>query len=653
MKNNHTIGIENNTARPGRSGLPVAALLIILLGLIIYLPAAGAPFVFDDEVNIIRNSRLHDLANFWPPLGSRYLAHLSFALNYAMGGLHTTGYHLVNITIHILSAITLYGLVKGLFATPAMMGLPGAAERGINSESDHLGHYTALITALIFTAHPLNTQAVLYITQRFTCMAALFYLLSLYLYIRWRNLEQGSLRAVLYIFSILAAVAASKTKEISFTLPFVILLTEYVFFTETGKRPDKKRLYTLIPYALVLFIIPLSILGPELGLWSGASVVDNGLTRTQQIVDLKELSSYTYLMTQFTVVPKYIRLFFLPISQNLDYDYPLYHSFFNIRVMAGFVLLLIIFAWAVLAARSAKRGRRPLLLAASAGVLWFFITLSIESTVIPIHDVIFEHRMYLPGCGLGLALAAIIVYLATKWKKKAPRNTLIIITLIIITPLTALALKRAMLWRDGIKLYEDVVRKSPNKARAHNNLGALYVKKGDLDKAVTEFRKTIDLDPSFIRPYKNLADALYKKGDMKKAASALRSAVKIYSEDYEIHYALASIYRQGGLIAKSEKEYKIVTSLMPSNTKARMSLAKIYISRGRFKEAASQYKKILETEPDMVILYFNIGLALEKAEETDEALYYYRKFIDLTPDNLGDVREKVLQRIGELSPKKR
>ncbi|MFQ5354484.1 MAG: hypothetical protein ACE5DR_06005, partial [Thermodesulfobacteriota bacterium] len=389
-----------------RSGPLSAGLLITLLALIIYLPVVNAPFVLDDEVNIIKNTRLHDFSAFWPPLGSRHLAYLTFAVNYSLGGLKTAGYHIVNIIIHILTAMTLYGLVRTLFSTPALIGRDtGGGGRAAGSASG-LANHIAFITALLFTAHPINTQAVIYTTQRFTIMASLFYLLSLYLYLKWRMAGKGALPAFCYVLSIISALAASKSKEISFTLPVVILLAEYLFFTEPGRWVSRRRLYPLLPYAIVLIIIPLSILGPELGLWGLQQVVDDGFTRVQQVMDIKELSSYSYLMTEFTVVPKYIRLFFLPVWQNLDYDYPLYHSFLSLRVMAGFCFLLILFVFALLSASFARRENKPLLLLAAAGLLWFFITLSVESTVIPIRDVIFEHRMYLPGAGLSAGVAA-------------------------------------------------------------------------------------------------------------------------------------------------------------------------------------------------------------------------------------------------------
>ncbi len=633
-----------------RSGPLLTGFLIILLSLIIYLPTIKAPFVLDDEVNIIRNMRLHDLANFWPPVGSRYLAYLSFALNYSAGGLKTTGYHLVNIILHILSAMTLYGIVRSIFLTPAMRGMDNK-KKGLAGN----GNYVALIAALIFTVHPLNTQAVIYTTQRLTVMASLLYMLSIYLYLKWRTGESKGicLTPIFYAFSILAAIGAAKTKEISFTLPFIILFSEYVFFTQPGKWITRRRLYSLIPYAIVLIIIPLSLFGPELGLWGRASVMDDGFTRVQQILDIKELSPYTYLLTQFTVVPEYIRLFFIPLWQNLDYDYPLYTSLFNLRVIAGFAFLAFIFALSMLTVCLARRRRYPLLLLAAAGILWFFITLSIESTVIPIRDVIFEHRMYLPGVGLGVAVSALIVHLAGRGKERPAGKALLVTVLIVISALSALAFGRGLIWRDDIRLYEDIVRKSPNKARPHNNLGTLYAERGMTDKAVAEFREVLVLDPMYAGPHKNLARVLLTKGDLAGAAAELKAALRANPGDYDAHAMLGTIYKKQSLFALGEKEYKIVLSLQPLNIKARVNLADIYTSQGRFREVVSQYKKILLIRPDMIEVYYNLAGALEKTGLREEALFYYREFAASAPPALGKFRDRAAARIEVLSADER
>jgi protein O-mannosyl-transferase len=197
------------------------AVLIILLGLMIYSNTFHVPFQFDDLPVIKQSASLPETFSLSAFLeGNRSIGYLSFALNYAVHGLSVEGYHFVNIAIHLTNALLLYILVIVSFITPVLRDtVPKDRERAI-----------ALVSSLLFVCHPVQTQAVTYIVQRFTSLAAMFYLLSLILYVKARTLS----RPAIYVLSLLCAVLAMKTKEIAFTLPFVIALYEAMFFRGAG-----------------------------------------------------------------------------------------------------------------------------------------------------------------------------------------------------------------------------------------------------------------------------------------------------------------------------------------------------------------------------------------------------------------------------------
>ncbi|MBI5196564.1 MAG: hypothetical protein HZA10_09595 [Nitrospirae bacterium] len=215
----------------------VQILLIVVTGLIAYSNTFRVPFQFDDYNYIIDNHKLRDLSNLWPPTGSRWAGFLTFALNYKFGGLSVTDYHIVNIIIHIINALLVYRLVLLTFQTPYFNLHP--------STFNPRPSLIALFSSLLFVSHPVQTQAVTYIVQRFTSTAVMFYLLSLVMYVKFRtqNTEHRtqstdkrqkifSLSSVFwYLGSVLSAVLAMKTKEIAFTLPFIIVLYEFSFFT--------------------------------------------------------------------------------------------------------------------------------------------------------------------------------------------------------------------------------------------------------------------------------------------------------------------------------------------------------------------------------------------------------------------------------------
>src|SRR3972149_9196458 len=234
------------THRFGKYSHVIVPIIIAITTLVIYSNTFSVPFLFDDTPNITENHKIRFLSNFLSFSGTRYIGELSFALNYYFGELEVFGYHLVNIIIHITNGILVLWLVNLIFKTPGM-------RRAVISPQS--GSLIALTASLIFVSHPIQTQAVTYIVQRLASLATLFYLLSVVLFLKWRLSSGFGYRVALYVLSLFSIVLAMKTKEMSFTLPFIIILCEFVFF-----RDRLRRIYFLIPYLLTLLIIPLTIM---------------------------------------------------------------------------------------------------------------------------------------------------------------------------------------------------------------------------------------------------------------------------------------------------------------------------------------------------------------------------------------------------------
>ena len=202
----------------------VVLLLISLLAILIYSNTFSVPFLFDDTPNIVENPQIKDLSNFSDFSGSRYVGFLSFSLNYRFGGLHVFGYHLVNLLIHIINGFLVYTLVLLLFRASSRLSPTTHDLSPFNS-----AHWIAFATALLFVSHPIQTQAVTYIVQRFSSLATLFYLLTVVAYLRWRLASpEGRRRYLWYGAALVSTVLAMKTKENSITLPLMLLLVEGV-----------------------------------------------------------------------------------------------------------------------------------------------------------------------------------------------------------------------------------------------------------------------------------------------------------------------------------------------------------------------------------------------------------------------------------------
>ena len=201
-----------------------------------------------------------------------------------------------------------------------------------------------------------------------------------------------------------------------------------------------------------------------------------------------------YLFTQFRVIITYLRLLIFPINQSIDYNYPIYDSFFEPNVFLSFLLLLSILGIGVyLFYRSRRTVHSSQALNSelltlnsrliSFGIFWFFITLSVESSVIPIKDIIFEHRLYLPSIGFFIASVSVMEYFIRQKKVK------IFAIIIVVTALSVAAFNRNLIWNDPQALWENVLVKFPNNVRAYNGLGVIFKEQEEYDKALIRLKE--------------------------------------------------------------------------------------------------------------------------------------------------------------------
>jgi protein O-mannosyl-transferase len=486
-------------------------LLLGVVSAVIYSNTLFTPFEFDDIPNIVENPLIRDPWNFAFFPGPRPVGYLTFALNYRFGGLNVFGYHLVNLLIHVVNGFLVFSLVRVL--SQASSGTEGPG-----------GNRIALAVSLLFVAHPVQTQAVTYIVQRFASLTALFYLLSVVLFLKWRLASGGCrVRPLWFAASILSAVLAMKTKETGFTLPFIIVLADLLFIRGSVLR----KCAAWIPFVLTLAIIPASHLD--------SLHIGGGLPS-----ETPDIGRLDYLFTQFSVLVTYLRLLIFPVHQNLDYDYPVYHSFFAFRVWGSFLILITILSTAVWLAGFRRRGNdgsaridRRLI---GFGILWFFLASSVESTIIPIKDVIFEHRLYLPSAGM--FLAAVLYVSAGLNRLGIPSGAVFRRALFtaVLAVLCVLTYRRNAVWENSFTLWSDVVSRSPNHARAHMNLGVAYQDwMKQPDHAAEEYRTALRLDPSLFTAAYNLGLVYDELGQNADAVRYYRMAIGLNPDYAKAH----------------------------------------------------------------------------------------------------------------------
>ena len=501
---------------------------ILLLGTLIYSNTFYSSFHFDDAIFITDNFLIRDISNLkslWDIFPNRFIVFFTLVLNYHFNQLNVFGYHLFNLAIHLGAAILVWWFGVLIFSTPAMKG----DKLFKNSKR------VALFTALIFLTHPLQTESVTYIWQRCTSLVGFFYLFSICLYIKSRLLQLQdhvlSRWGAVYALSLIFAVMSMFTKENSITLPAMIILCEFYFFKPVKFSSWK---YTIL-FLFLLPIVPILLSVPQ------------------------PVSSNTgayYFLTQLRVMVTYIRLLFIPLNQNLDYGYPVVSSLINLPSLISLVFLAAIIISAI---RVFFKYRLV-----SFGILWFFLTLSPESSFVPLDDVIFEHRLYLPMVGFGFFLVSFIYYLFEN-KALKPMGVML---LIIISCYAMLTYRRNLIWKDDSTLWNDVILKSPKKARPYNNRGLAYMDRGNIIQAVSDYTRAAAINPRYADAYNNRGVAYTQQGNFTQAISDLTQAIEIKPNYIEAYNNIGITYYQQGNITQAFSEFNRAIEVNPNYPKA-------------------------------------------------------------------------------------
>jgi tetratricopeptide (TPR) repeat protein len=377
----------------------------------------------------------------------------------------------------------------------------------------------------------------------------------------------SGLNLTFYILSIIFAVLAMKTKEIAFTLPIIIALCEFMFFEGRVKR----RILYLVPVFSTMLIIPLTLLGTDKPIGDLISDISE-VTRV-----LTPMSRSDYMFTQFRVIVTYISLLFLPTNQNLDYDYPIYDSFFDPNVFLSFFFLSALLGIGVyLLYRSHPASRLSRLIV--FGIFWFFITLSVESGIIPIIDVIYEHRVYLPSVGFILACVAGIGMMVERVNSRVVLRVIVAGVVTVVVMLGGATYGRNRVWQSKITLWEDVVMKSPEKSRAHFNLGEAYGEQERTDEAISAYKTALLFKPDyfFADAYYNLGNGYVAQNRFDKAISAYKNVLLLKPDFADAYNNLGSVYAKLNLFDEAISAYKNALLLKPDFADARKNLDLCY-----------------------------------------------------------------------------
>lgn len=552
-----------------------------LLCAVVYGRTLSAPFYFDDYTFIVENPFIYSLTGIFDKeliartaadevlknsIPARPVAYLSFAINYAIHQTAVNGYHLVNIVIHLVNTCLVYAFILLAYRCYSMRdsGSSVPAEGGCSAG------WVAFFTAALYAVHPVMTSAVTYIIQRMASLATLFYLLTMVSYACCCLSRGKAVRAKWYLLSIAACFAALKSKEIAFTLPLMLTVFDGIFCSGS----IRERFIKLAPFmlcAVAVFVIGGSG-GPPLPIGSEKPSIQQvvafaaqspGKYLTTQFVtnsnatSIISMSPLEYLFTQFRVMVTYQRMLLVPVGLNLVHDYPFYRSISEPGVLLSLVFHLLILSSAVylfrLSSTSSARDVFMLRLAVF-GIAWFYLSLAMESGIIPMDDLLLDHRMYLPAFGYFVTVVTLLHLAAQRCKSgDMPLNVLLAVVILVFATLTVL---RNEQWRDPLVFWQDSLAKAPNILRIHAYIGNVYFDRGDMPQALQEYKRAFSGNYPFWQDHVALGGMFFEKGFYRDAVDEYLAALKNSSDKPSVYSRLAEAYHMLGDEEHAERARK-------------------------------------------------------------------------------------------------
>jgi len=621
----------------------LSVLVFIFVGSIIYSNTLNVPFYFDDYANIkkpaiqVENGTCGEFARVLHKgtLQNRPVSNLSFALNYYFGGYRVQGYHLVNIFIHIASAICLY------FLFYYTLCLPPNREKYFGAQS------VAFLASLVWLVHPVATQSVTYVVQRMNSMATMFYLLAVLCYVLGRNrqrcLPPGSKFLSPLFFFISSAVAgllSAGSKEIAITLPVILFLYEVYFFQDLSWKWLKQKLVWGIGIFVSVFVVSYIYLGSALFTFLSLECPNRNFNLLERI------------FTQFRVIVYYLGLLIYPAPNRLvlDYDFPISLSITTpLSTLFSFLFLVLLVA---LGGLFAKKERLL-----SFCIIWFFLNLMLESSVICL-EMVYEHRTYLSSSFLCL------LFVGIAFRVFHNKHVFVAIISLVCILFSFWTIQRNAVWQNSLNFGKHEVSVFPHNARSLNNLGLTLANDGKLQEAEKIFHRALEDDPSAEIVHKNLGDVSLHIGDRVGAESYFRKAIKIKPDYTEARFSLAVLLRRNGayneaithfsILQKKQPEngvlnknlgnsllrsgkpqqgmvyLKIAQSQIKADTEIGLDIAEALSRLGDVDNAIKEYKRVLLIDQQEEKAHYNLALLLQQKGESEEAISHFRSAQRLT-----------------------
>ena len=615
---------EMNVSSCHKKIFAITALFIIIL--IIYSNTFHASWHFDDEPNITDNPNLHLKEITWenvkrtifsdrnnPDIPYRPVACLSFALNHYFGGLDVFGYHLVNISIHLLSSIFLFLFIYHTLNLPSLK----------TKYASH-SYFIALLATILWTINPVHTQAITYLVQRMASMAGMFCIMSMYFYLKARTTEPGGKKLLFLILCFVSFAMALGSKENSAILPLSIFLYEILLLQKiTGQnlRKNLRLFFTVMGAILILGFTYIYIQGGNI--FSFLNGYEN-----------RPFTLVQRLLAEPRIIIFYISLLLYPMPNrlNIAHSFQISTSLFNpISTVLSIILIAGVIGYAVYSAK-----KQPLF---SFCILFFFLNHVIESTILPL-ELIFEHRNYIPSMLFFLPVAIGFCNLLELYAmKRTMKHIISVFIILLLIGLGHSTFMRNFTWKNEKTLWIDAVEKAPDQFRPHHNLGRYYQDHGHQEEAISEYKKALSRSVLHRKnetalTYYNLGNIYGDLRDYEKARYFYERAKDIDPDYLPVYVNIAAVLDREGKYALAHDYLVKVIRFRPDSIEANYNLGFHYLREGQPEKAIPHLQRLSDNKQfgDRVLLY--LGIAFKQKGQLGRAVTYFKMAMEKNPRNI-------------------
>ena len=560
----------------------IALILILLVTIIIYIPTFNAGFVWDD-INYIQNNELIHTFDIGGILSDYVMGNyhpvtiLVFAIEYQIFGLDETGYHLVNLLLHLANVLLVYYAI--LLLTKKEM--------------------VALVTALLFSIHPLHTESVAWISELKDLLYSCFFFGAYIFYIKYLD----SKKREYYLLALLLFLLSLLSKAMAASLPVLLMLTDYF----KQRKFTMKMVVEKTPFFLLAIIFGIvAILAQR----SSDAIQDiSEYSILQRIV----FASYGFLTYMWKAI--------LPLNQSAFYPYPVTGGEslgVQFYIFPLLVLLLLVFVF------YSQRFTKKIFF----GVGFFAVTVALVLQLLPVGNAVMADRYsYIPLFGIFYLMAEGFSWLWNRFGRRAAISILALFTVFF----SITTFLRNRVWKDGITLWADVISKFPKEAIGYNNRGGIYLGNKQYNSALADLNKSIELRPDYAEALNNRGVILSEYKRYNEAINDLNRAIKLAPNYPEA-------YNNRGTILLEMKRYQEALHDINKAIELRPRYAQAYYNRGlvfmdemKYDLAIKDYEKALEIKPDYAEAIINKAIILKTGNDNEKILADYNKAITASP----------------------